>query len=424
MEMPLLRTWREVRRFQPEIFFAQRSIIPLAALVGIVSGVVGAAYVTTMKLLMRVFFPDHWAAFPHFFILVGAGLFAGLGTYWLGPSGDVELLVDNIHVAGGAEDIRGLRSLIPISLVCISSGGGMGPEAPLVQTCGSLGSWLARVFHRDRVDMRTLTITGMAAAFTVLFAAPLGSALFALEMLHRRGLEYYEALMPAVLGSAIGFIVNLVLTGVGLSSVWSFPAPGTLHATDVAWAAGCGVLGAGVAIAFTYLTDLLRALLRRIPPIERPVCGGIMLGLLAFLSPYALTFGEYQINPLVAKQAAALFFLGAAAAKLAGTSVTLSSAWKGGFIIPLFFMGVALGRFLHGVFPDTNMVVLMTALMAANNVGVTKTTLGSVLVVSEMAGIKVLPTTLLAAIIALFLTSNVGLIETQRDREPADASAK
>ena len=43
-----------------------------------------------------------------------------------------------------------------------------------------------------------LTITGMAAGFTVLFGAPLGAALFALEILHRRGLEYYEALMPAL----------------------------------------------------------------------------------------------------------------------------------------------------------------------------------------------------------------------------------
>jgi H+/Cl- antiporter ClcA len=67
--------------------------------------------------------------------------------------------------------------------------------------------------------------------------------------------------------------------------------------------------------------------------------------------------------------------------------------------------------------------VLMAALMAANNVGVTKTPLGSVLVVSGMAGLKILPTTLLAALIALFLTSNVGLIESQRERDRADEPA-
>jgi len=59
----------------------------------------------------------------------------------------------------------------------------------------------------------------------------------------------------------------------------------------------------------------------------------------------------------------------------------------------------------------------MTAFMAACVVGVTKTTVGSTLVATEMAGLQLLPTTLLAALVALFLTNNVGLIETQRDRE-------
>jgi H+/Cl- antiporter ClcA len=402
---------------------AQRSIIPYALLVGLIGGLVGAAYVSSMKLLQMALWPDHWQSWFHLFILVLAGCVVAVGTRWIGPSGDVELLVDNVHVAGGAEDLRGLRSLIPISLICIASGGGMGPEAPLVQTGGSLGSWVGRRFHLDRVEMRTLTITGMAAAFTVLFGTPLGSAIFALELLHKRGLEYYEALIPAVIGSVIGFAIYLVITGLGLSPIWNFPATGALHDVDILWAIGCGVVGALVAIIFTYLTEFLRAVFRRVPAFYRPIIGGLVLGLLAFASPYALTFGEAQINPLTVKSAAALFFLGAAAAKMAGTSITLSSTWKGGFIIPLFFMGVALGRFGHALFPGSNVVVLMAALMAANNVGVTKTPLGSVLVVSGMAGLKILPTTLLAALIALFLTSNVGLIESPRERDRADEPA-
>jgi H+/Cl- antiporter ClcA len=51
------------------------------------------------------------------------------------------------------------------------------------------------------------------------------------------------------------------------------------------------------------------------------------------------------------------------------------------------------------------------------NVGVTKTPLGSTIVVSEMAGIHLLPTTLIASVISLFLTSEVSLIHTQRERE-------
>ncbi len=387
--------------------------------VGIVGGAVGALYVGALRLLERVLWPTHWSNVQHLGILLAVGASVGLLTRVLGSPGDVELMVDNIHVMGGPDDVRDLRSLIPVSLLCIAAGGAMGPEAPLVQTCGSLGTWLARRWRLSVPDTRTLTITGMAAAFTVLFGAPLGSAVFALEILHRRGLEYYEALIPAVLGALAGYAVYVGVTGLGLEPVWTFPAVGTLHDVDVLWAAGCGVAGAGVAVLFTYVSRVLRWLFRRVPPTARPVIGALVLGGLAFASPYALTFGEAQVNTIAAGRAAALVFLLAAAAKLAGTSVTLSSGWRGGFIIPLFFIGAALGRFGHALVPSTNEAVLMTALMASINVGVTKTTLGSTLVVSEMSGVLLVPTTVLAAVIALFLTSQVGLIETQRVREGA-----
>ena len=248
---------------------------------------------------------------------------------------------------------------------------------------------------------------------------PLGSAVFALEILHRRGLEYYEALMPAVVGSIAGYAIYVVITGVGLQPVWRFPAVGAVHGGDLAWGVACGVVGAAVAAAFTYLNQLLRIVLRRLPAIGRPMVGGLALALLAWMSPYALTFGEVQLGH-VSTTDLALRTLGLAAlAKLLASSVTLASGWKGGFIIPLFFIGACLGRAGHILLPHTNEAVLMAALMVACNVGVTKTPLGSVLVVTEMAGLTLLPTTLIASVVALVLTSNVALIDSQRRRTDA-----
>src|SRR5205823_10507547 len=138
--------------------------------------------------------------------------------------------------AGGAEDLRSLPALIPMSLLCISAGGALGPEAPLVQTTGTVGSWAANRFSLDRSGVRIVTITGMAAGFTVLFGAPLGAAVFALEILHRRGLEYYEALIPAVLGALTGYAVYVLITRVGLEPVWKLPDGGTVHGGDLLWA--------------------------------------------------------------------------------------------------------------------------------------------------------------------------------------------
>jgi H+/Cl- antiporter ClcA len=358
-----------------------------------------------IDLLQRALWPTHWSDGGHLLILVGVGAAVALLTRVLGSPGDVELMVNNIHVLGGPDDIGDLRSLIPVALLCISSGGGMGPEGPLVQTTGSLGAWLAGQRHLSLQDTRILTITGMAAGFTVLFGAPLGSAIFALEILHRRGLEYYEALLPAVLGSLCGYGVYASVTGLGLRPIWHFPIPGAIHRVDLLWAVAAGVAGAAVSIAFTYLASILLAGFRRLHPMARPVLGGAVLGALAFWSPYALTFGEAQVNPLVARKALVTLLVVAALAKLCGTAVTLASGWR--------------GRLAHLLLPSANEVVMMAALMAAINVGVTKTPLGSTLVVTEMAGLQVLPTTLISAVLALFLTSQVGLIHTQQDRQGA-----
>jgi H+/Cl- antiporter ClcA len=85
----------------------------------------------------------------------------------------------------------------------------------------------------------------------------------------------------------------------------------------------------------------------------------------------------------------------------------------------MFFVGVACGRLFHIVVPSTNEVVMMACFMAAICVGVTKTPLGTTLVVTEMAGLQLLPATLIAAVTALLLTSEVGLIHTQQARQGA-----
>ena len=275
----------------------------------------------------------------------------------------------------------------------------------------------------DATGLRIVTITGMAAGFTVLFGAPLGAALFALEILHRRGLEYYEALIPAVLGSLAGYAIYVIITGVGLEPVWQLPEAGVLHGGDLGWAVACGVVGAIVATVFTYTSQLLRAVFRRIPASARPPIGGLVLALLACMSPYALTFGEAQLTHVTTTDLAVRTLVIAVVAKMLGSTVTLASGWKGGFIIPLFFMGACLGQAGHSIFPNTNAAVLISGLMIACNVGVTKTPLGSVLVVTEMAGVKLLPTSLIAAMVALILTSNVSLIESQRRRTDAMTSA-
>jgi H+/Cl- antiporter ClcA len=84
----------------------------------------------------------------------------------------------------------------------------------------------------------------------------------------------------------------------------------------------------------------------------------------------------------------------------------------------MFFLGVALGAAGHDLL-GVQRTVAMATLMAAILVGVTKTPLGSTLVVAEIAGLRLLPPVLLASLVALFLTSRVSMIDSQREREGA-----
>lgn len=193
--------------------------------------------------------------------------------------------------------------------------------------------------------------------------------------------------MPAVVASLIGYAVYVGASGLGLTPVWQFAPATEPQPVDLAWAVGSGVLGAGVAIAFSFPVERAGGLMAKLPLDRRLLVGGAVLGLLGLLSPHVLTYAKRRLDPLLLTAAApASVFVIAALAKFVGTTPTVASGWRGGFIIPLFFIGAVLGHAIHLVLPATDEAVIACALMAAINTGVTKTPLGSSLVVTKMVG--------------------------------------
>jgi H+/Cl- antiporter ClcA len=229
-----------------------------------------------------------------------------------------------------------------------------------------------------------------------------------------------SALLLGLVLLAFDMAVWLVMPMLSRSGIDDGVTRHSLSAVGVVTAVGAGVAGAAIAVIFTVTTLALRRVFGAIPPVVRPVVGGVVLATLALWSRYALTFGEGQTGHVLAVEVSAGVLAVAAVAKLLGTSVTVSSGWPGGFIIPLFFIGASLGQLTHHAIPDARVAVVCAGLMAAANVGVTKTLLGSTLVVTEMGGLQLLPTTLIAAVVSFMLTSEVGLIDSQRERAPLD----
>ncbi|GAB3825922.1 hypothetical protein GCM10028895_36110 [Pontibacter rugosus] len=158
-------------QFNPFVF---SKLFLLWIAVGIVGGVIAGFYWTVLEGLLH--FLAQFQGLYVIPVMAVAGLLAGLVIHFLGDPGEMDLIVNNIRFKGGRLEPKNNPSMILSSWLCIASGGSAGPEAPLVQVVGSTGTWIARKLRIKGEDLRSLSIAGMAAAFTALFGAPLGVA--------------------------------------------------------------------------------------------------------------------------------------------------------------------------------------------------------------------------------------------------------
>ena len=350
-----------------------------------------------------------------------AGFIIGLVIHVLGNPGEIALIVDNIHFQGGRINPRQNPSMLLSSLVSIAAGGSAGPEAPLVQVTGSFGTWVADRFKLQGEDVRSLSLAGMAAGFTALFGAPLGGAMFALEILHHQHvLEYYEALMPAIVASCASYLVFAAITHLGIAPTWRFPQYSISNIDDFALAICYGAIGAAVGWLFIWIFRLCdRGFSRLRGPIYlQTTLAGLGLGLLAWLFPLTRYFGHEELNDVLDIDLAVFALLALALAKMIAISLTVTGGWRGGFIIPLFFTGACVGKAIALLIPGVDPSLAMICTMAALNAAVTRTPISTTLLLSKLAEVGPLTPILFASLIGFFLAPKSPLIKSQLKSQP------
>ena len=392
-------------------------------IVGVVSGIFAGFYWNVLELMTRglqVF------KGPSLLIVMPlAGLIIGLVIHFLGNPGEIAVIVDNIHFRGGCLDTRKNPAMILASLVSISAGGSAGPEAPLVQVTGSFGTWFAKRLRIEGENLRSMSIAGMAAGFTALFGAPLGGAMFALEILHHQHvLEYYEALLPAIVASCASYIVYTLITHLGIAPAWHFPQYHLENIDDFALAILFGIIGAMTGWLFMGIFRACDRWFARTPgPIYlRTALAGLGLGIVAVLLPLTRYFGDEQLNEVINTSFPAVLLLAFAGAKMAAISLTVTGGWRGGFIIPLFFTGACVGKAVAILIPGLNPVLAMICTMAALNSAVTRTPVSTTLLLSKLTGFTPLTPILFASLVGFFLAPKAPLIKSQLKVQPETAS--
>ena len=407
-------------------------LVACAMLIGIVGGLVATIYYIVLESMMHGVWTTipNWIT-PHFpnwfptnnYVWIATtigGFCVGLVLYFMGLPGEMAKVVDSIH-SPGRIDVTKTPAMVIASLVAITAGGSAGPEAPLVQVNGSFGSWLGDKLNLDTASVRVLTFCGMSAALGAFFGAPIGAALFALEIPHRRGLEYYEAVAPAVIAAILSFATFRINTGITIGGFYHFEAVPELQPFNLLEGLLLGFVGAGVAVLFIFIFKKVGALLSPLEDnrILLATLGGLAIGLIALVYPQTLFFSEEQIHTVIETGAAlgAASLLLIAFAKIFAISFTLHSGFLGGFIFPLFFIGANVGLAISLLIPGLHPTIAMVCLMAAVNVAVTKTPVSTSIILSVLSGTAMLPVIVIASFVSFVLTSNVAMIGTQRERQ-------
>ena len=231
----------------------------------------------------------------------------------------------------------------------------MGPEAPLVQSTGHarhLGRHAARPRptgradpHHHRHGRRLHRAVRRSARRRP--CSPSRSCTAAACSTTRRCCRPWSARCAATASTSPS-------AASGIEPVWHFPPVGTLHGGDLpSPPRSASSAPSGAARLHPAGRSAVRRLLRPRPPV------GAATSLGGLAARPARPAGRPTRSPSARTSSAACStsawrparWPSPSLAKLVGTTVTLASGWKGGFIIPLFFMGATLGQLVHHAVP-------------------------------------------------------------------------
>ena len=310
----------------------------LAVLTGVVCGAAGAAFYHAIGLVTA------WRG-AHPWLLLGMPL-AGVAIVWLyqvcgmeNDSGTNQIIAS---VRSGQRPPLRLAPLIFVgSVLTHLTGGSAGREGAALQIGGSLACQVGQRLHLGEREMNVEVMCGMSGLFAALFSTPLTAAVFAIEVISV-GIVHYSAFFPCLLTALVSMGVTVLLGVEG--EHYTLAVVPTLEVTSLVQ---IGVLGVGcalLAMVFCVVVHQTGHWYVRFfrNPYLRAVAGGVLVVAISLME------GSRDYNGAGMDVIAAAVEQGTARPeafllKILFTAVTLSAGFKGGEVVPSFFVGAAFG---------------------------------------------------------------------------------
>ena len=437
--------------------------IPLAIIIGILSGLGAVAFELTLRFVYDVFLfgiagmrepepglraLEYTMHSPDFLRLAVSlalgGLISGVVTWILAPEAGGEgtdAAIEAYHYKEG--HVRGRVPFVKLitSSITIGSGGSAGKEGPIAQIGGGLGSILTEVLRLSPKDRRLALAIGMGSGIGAIFKAPFGGALLSSELFYISDFEP-EALPPAFIASIVSYGVFAWVFGLepmfviknlgGLLYELNNPFMLTIFAI-------LGLVNGLMGLVYIFTFSAVEEAFRKINVHQaiKPVIGALLVAAIGYFAPHVLGGGYGWLQLLIFEQQKyfplylllLLPFL-----KILATSITIGSGGSGGVFAPTLVIGGFTGAVVweivrHSVpgfnIPEAPFVILgMMSFLG----GAGKVPISVILMVSEMTeGYVLFAPSLISTTIAYVVTGDMSIFQSQvynRGESPAHEESK
>ena len=379
----------------------------IASLVGLVGGVVGCIFHESIDIATHLREEKSWIIF---LLPIGGLVIAAIYSFFRSKG-----RIDTNRVLEAVRENEKVP-FVMIPLIFVSTvithllGGSAGREGAALQLGGSIGYNIGKTFKLNKKDLHIIVMSGMSAVFSALFGTPLTAAFFAMEVVCV-GMLHYAAIVPTVISAIVGYKISLMY---GLSPVRFL----NIEVLDISFGmfvkvAALSVLCALVSILFCYTIkkceDYFEKWFKNI--YVRAFVGGVIIVILTLL---VRTYDYNGAGMDVIKNAMAgnakyeAFLL-----KIIFTAITISAGFKGGEIVPTFFIGSTFGCILGpvlGLDAGFSSAIGFVALFC----GVVNCPVASVMLALEVFGANGILFFALASGVSFMMSGYSGLYKSQK----------
>ena len=268
-----------------------------------------------------------------------------------------------------------------------------------------------RLFKLDEKDMHMVVMCGMSAVFSALFGTPITAAVFALGVTSV-GIMYYSALVPCLMSSLAAFLVTRFA---GLEptqfAITVIPQTGVITILQtILISALCAELSIIFCTTMHYTARYLKIWFKN--PYIRVVVGALAIIALTYLTgsrDYNGSGMDIIEHAVVGGHAKGWAW----ALKIVFTAITIGAGFKGGEIVPTFFIGATFGcvvGHLFGLNPGFAAAIGMIAMFC----GVLNCPIASIVLSIELFGSKGFILFAIAAGVSYMLSGYYGLYSSQK----------